>query len=341
MTMNLKSILGISIFLVICFFRALSGEVMADNDGQVEAEKLLRQAEELTDIRATGSHAFRLVARVNVSGEKTQQTEGTYSLVWKGPTDWQDKLQLGDFSQERTAVDNKLFINRSTTSFTLEVYHLLKLLEFPDLLRFSSDAKGQKLREKIKDGSREREIELALPGRPAWKTISFSESSPTPTLVEYKGSHFGYRFDSYAAFSGHQFPRLLAEFDSNKRLIQVQVQELAETTIGEATISDSTIAPSAEAHWYLWCPHPISMSSLDQGKVFPIPWPLRQGALERPVAIYGVVGTDGKWHNLTVVKSGGKEVDEYWLDVMRQQRFSPARCQEIPVLNELVREFGH
>jgi hypothetical protein len=336
MTMKLNSMLGISVFLVVCYFRALSGEVMADDDGQGEAEKLLRQAEELTDIRATGSRAFHLVARVNVSDEKAQQTEGTYSLVWKAPTDWQDKLKLGDFSQERTAVADKLFINRSTTSFTLEVYQLLKLLEFPDLLRFSSDAKGQKLREKMKDGSRERAIELALPGHPAWKTISFNESSPTPTLVEYKGSHFGYRFDSYAAFGGHQFPRLLAEFDSNKRLIQVQVQELAEVTIG-----DSTIAPSSEARWYLWCPHPKSMSSLDQAKVFPIPWPLRQGALERPVAIYGVVGTDGKWHNLTVVKSGGKEVDEYWLDVMRQQRFSPARCQEIPVLNELVREFGH
>jgi hypothetical protein len=336
MTMKLNWMVGISVFLVVCFFRALSGEVMADNDGQAEAEKLLRQAEELTDIRATGSHAFRLVARVNVSDEKAQPTEGTYSLIWKGPTDWQDKLKLGDFSQERTAVADKLFINRSTTSFTLEVYHLLKLLEFPDLLRFSSDAKGQRLREKMKDGSRERKIELALPGRPAWKTISFSESTPTPTRVEYKGSHSGYRFDNYAPFNGHQFPRLLAEFDSNKQLIQVQVQELSEATIG-----DSAIAPSAEARWYPWCPHPKSMSSLDQGKVFPIPWPLRQGALQRPVAIYGVVGPDGKWHNLTVVKSGGKEVDEYYLDVMRQQRFSPARCQEIPVMNELVMEFGH
>jgi len=62
--------------------------------------------------------------------------------------------------------------------------------------------------------------------------------------------------------------------------------------------------------------------------------------MKRPVAIYGVEGTDGKWHNLAVVKSGGKEVDEYWMDVMRQQRFSPASCGDIPVVHESVMEFG-
>jgi len=53
-----------------------------------------------------------------------------------------------------------------------------------------------------------------------------------------------------------------------------------------------------------------------------------------------VVGTDGEWHNLAVVKSGGKEVDKYWMEVMRQQRFSPASCGNIPVLHESVMEFG-
>jgi hypothetical protein len=113
------------------------------------------------------------------------------------------------------------------------------------------------------------------------------------------------------------------------------VQELT-----EATVDDSKFAPSPNARWYSWCPHPKAMTSLDTGKVFPIPWALRGDAIKRPVAIYGVVGTDGEWHNLAVVKSGGKEVDEYWMEVMRQQRFSPASCGNIPVLHESVMEFG-
>lgn len=331
--MKLNSMLGIAVFLVFCFSGPFSGEVIADNDDQADAEKLLREAEEFTDIRATGSHAFHMEARVKVFDKKAQITEGSYSLVWKGPTDWQDKLQLGTFSQERTAVVDKLFVSRSTSSFTLEVSHLLKLLSFPGLLRFSPDAKAQKLRDRVRNGSRERKIELALPGRPAWKTIFLNESSPTPTRVEYKGSHFGYRFENYEPFGGHQFPRLLTEFDSNP-LIQIQVQELI-----EATMDDSKFAPSLNARWYAWCPHPKPTTSLDAGKVFPLPWPLRGDAIERPVAIYGVEGTDGKWHNLAVVKSGGKEVDEYWMEVMRQRRFSPASCGNIPVIDESVMQF--
>jgi hypothetical protein len=62
--------------------------------------------------------------------------------------------------------------------------------------------------------------------------------------------------------------------------------------------------------------------------------------MKRTVAIYGVEGTDGKWYNLAVVKSGGKEVDEYWMDVMLQKRFAPASCGDISVLHESVVEFG-
>jgi hypothetical protein len=40
------------------------------------------------------------------------------------------------------------------------------------------------------------------------------------------------------------------------------------------------------------------------------------------------------------VKSGGKEVDEYWMDVMCQKRFSPASCGDISVMHESVMEFG-
>jgi hypothetical protein len=272
--MKLNSMLGIAVFLVFCFSGPFSGEVIADNDNQADAEKLLREAEEFTDIRATGGHAFHMEARVKVFGEKAQITEGSYSLVWKGPTDWQDKLQLGTFSQERTAVVDKLFVSRSTSSFTLEVSHLLKLVDFPGLLRFSPDAKGKKLRDTVRNGSHEREIELSLPLLSAWKTIFLNESSPTPTRVEYKGSHFGYRFENYEPFSGHQFPRLLTEFDSNNPLIQIRVQELT-----EATVDDSKFAPSPNARWYSWCPHPKAMTSLDTGKVFPIPWPLRGDAI--------------------------------------------------------------
>jgi hypothetical protein len=157
-----------------------------------------------------------------------------------------------------------------------------------------------------------------------------------PIRVEYKGSRFGYQFENYVAFNGHQYPRTLIEFDSNKPLIQVQVQELT-----EATLDVSSLLPPQEARWLPWCPHPDPARPVDVDlwKVTPIPWPLRGGALEHPVAIYGVIGTDGQWHNLAVVKSAGKEVDSYWMNQMLQGRFSPAKCGDVPVEQESVMEF--
>jgi hypothetical protein len=333
---KINSLLVTSALVPLYFFRSWSAEATAENDNQVEAEKLLQQAEELTDIRSSGSHAFRLAARVSLFDEKGQTREGTYDLLWKSQTAWQDELRFADFSQVRSAHVDKLFVSRKKPRLTLEVFQLLKLLDFPNLLRFGTEAKAQKLRERTRNGSRERILEIALPGRSPWKIISLDLSSPIPIRVEYKGSHFGYQFENYAAFNVHQYPRTLIEFDSNKPLIQVQVQELT-----EATLDVSSLLPPQDARWVRWCvhPEPARRLDLDPFKVTPIPGPLRGGALEHPVAIYGVIGTDGQWHNLAVVKSAGKEVDSYWMNQMPQERFSPAKCGDVPVEQESVMEF--
>jgi hypothetical protein len=333
---KINSLLVISPLLALYFFRPWSAAATAENDNQVEAEKLLQQAEELTDIRSSGSHEFRLAARVTLFDEKGQTREGTYDLLWKSQTAWQDELRFADFSQVRSAHVDKLFVSRKTPRLTLEAFQLLKLLDFPNLLRFSSEAKAQKLRERTRNGSRERTLEIALPGRSSWKIISLDVSSPIPIRVEFKGSHIGYQFENYVAFNGHQFPRTLIEFDSSKPLIQVQIQELT-----EATLDVSSLLPPQDARWLRWCAHPepARRSDLDPFKVTPIPGPLRGGALEHPVAIYGVIGIDGQWHNLAVVKSAGKEVDSYWINEMLQEHFSPAKCGDVPVEQESVREF--
>ena len=87
----------------------------SQKDNADEAEKLLRQAEELTDIRRPGSHPFHLAARVRIHGEKDQTQEAAYDLQWKAPTAWRDELRGAGFSQVRIANDDKLFVNRKPT----------------------------------------------------------------------------------------------------------------------------------------------------------------------------------------------------------------------------------
>src|SRR5215469_12489283 len=152
----------------------------SQKDDADEAEKLLRQAEELTDIRMPGNHSFHLAARVRIHGEKDQTQEVTYDLQWKTPTAWRDELRSVDFSQVRVANEDKLFVSRKPTSLTLEMFQLLKLLEFPDVIRFSPEAVGKKLEIKSSKGSKKRVLEIGYPGYAAQKALLLDSEAPLP-----------------------------------------------------------------------------------------------------------------------------------------------------------------
>jgi hypothetical protein len=302
-------------------------KMMATNDAGAEAQRLLQQAEELTNIRSSGSHSFGLVACVQFYVGKDLAAEGTYKLAWESPTVWRDEIKFEDYSQVRVAVVDKLFISRNPPTLPFEIFRLLELLNFPQVLHPTLNAKPGKVKEKTRNGSRERTVEIG-----SW-IVSLDKSSPIPTRVEYEDFHFGYQFEDYVSFDGHQFPRTLTEFASNRPLVQVQVQELA-----KATFDASSFTPPKDASVVRWCPHPEPARLEVRAKLDPMPSQLRDVAQQHAVAIYGIIGTDGRWHNLAPVKSAGKEIDSYWMNQQLQERYSPAKCGGVPVEQESVKE---
>lgn len=330
---SLSSLAGLAlpVLLFLTPFPAPAGTRGVDH---VEAEKLLQQAEELTDIRSSGSHSFRMAARLTISQDNGQAESGTYELLWESPTSWRDEIKLPDFWQVRIANVDRIFISRLPPYLPLKVFQSYRLLEFPDLLRIDEEKVAVKLHVKSKGGLPERSLEIAVAGI-SKKTVYLDASLPTPTRIEYKGSHSGYRFEDYRPFARHRFPYTLVEFSSNKPLFQLQVQELTEVTLNPS----SFVVPS-NAHWLDWCPHPLrARDTADSQKLYPIPWPLRNGALAQTAVIYGIIGTDGRWHNLAVVKSAGKEADSYWMDILRHQQFLPARCGDRVIEQESAMDF--
>jgi len=204
------------------------------------------------------------------------------------------------------------------------------------------------------EGSRERWVEIAHESQ-HWKRIYFRDSASVPTRIEYKGAALGMRYPykefdlkfdlgNYVEFHGLQFPRTLRRLESNVLKVQVQVQEWVEATYGEADF-----VPPDDSHWIRWCPNampprlesPLLQARSPAGISASFPPQLRTGGPTSRVVIDGIVGTDGMWHNLDVVKSEGKTVDEFWLDQMHRQKFTPARCGETPVEAEMMIEFDY
>jgi hypothetical protein len=328
--MRLTSLIAAWALFALACFEPWSAKMTAANDEAPEAQKLLQQAEELTNIRSSGSRSFGLAARVQLYDGKDFEAEGTYNLVWESPTVWRDEIKFADYSQVRVAMVDKLFISRNPPILPLEVFRLLGLLEFPQVLHPSLNAKLGKVKEQRRNGSRERTIEIG-----SW-IVSLDQSSPIPTRVEYKDSHFGYQFEDYVSFDGHQFPRTLTEFASNRPLVKVQVQELA-----EATVDASSFIPPHDASVFRWCPHPEPARLVDRDNLYAMPPHLRDVAEQHVVVLYGIIGTDGRWHNLAVVKSAGKEIDSYWMNQKLQERYSPAKCGGVSVEQESVKELHY
>jgi hypothetical protein len=315
----------------------------------VEAENLLRQAVEISDIRSSGSPSFRLVARVQALGENGGATEGSYTLLWKSPTIWRDEIKFPHYSQVRVAHLDRLLISRNPLNASMEVFRLLILLEFPPFLSSSGEATDKKLQEKIKDGRRERVIEITSAGR-SWEKVYLDGAAPIPLLIEFKGALYGsrypykdfdikYEFEDYVEFHGRQVPRMVRQRVWNVVKYKILVQELADATLDEADFD-----PPPDAQWIHWCPHPDPPKPKSPRRMISVsafPPQLRTGGPPSDVIIYGIIGTDGQWHNLAPVRSEGKIVDSFWIHELLRESFSPAHCGETPVESEHMMEFQY
>jgi len=319
------------LFLALICFRPIK-VVLADGN-KAEAEKRLQMAQQLTDIRESNSQPFRLSAIVQLFDESGRAQKGTYELAWEKSTQWKDELKFPDFSQSRLVNGERLFISRNPNSLSIAVFRLLRLLEFPNLVR---QLPGETLFEHRKAGKntgREISIDFLFHNR-VLKTLYLDADSSVPTRIDTSNKGLVYVFQNYSVFGGYQFPRVLIAQRLGKALLEVQVQELISTSFTQ----DSFAPPDGPS--FRWCPNPTPVKMKSGEGYLSIPWPLRGEPIRRPVAIYGIMGPDGQWHNVTVVKSGGKEVDSFWTSFMISQGFTPAMCGTEPVMQEIVEEFG-
>ncbi len=316
-------------------FGPCSGKVMAGQSNREEAEKLLQQVAKLTDIRAPGTHSFRLTAHLTIKWPKKGPTsEGAYSLFWNSPDSWRDEVSFADYSQVRVVEGNKLFVFRNPPRPLPEVFRLLALLECPQLFRLTPETNVQYLKVRGKKGKTEKVVGVSRGGA-SWKIVVPLDSPlELPTRVEYSDSDLLYVFNNYTEFDGHQFPHTLTRYERTKTVLEVRVDE-----IGEATFEPASFAPPANAKVFSWCAHPQPARPTGLHELSSFIRPTR-GLTMNPVAIYGVIGKDGILHDFTVLRSASKGADSYsfWLNQLSQERFIPAKCGDDAVEEEFVME---
>jgi hypothetical protein len=299
--------------------------------GQTPSETLIEQARTATDIRAAGKPPFCLIAHFQVL-EDGVQLQGKYTLTWEGPTTWRAETSLPNFSDIRIANGNKLWISRQPAYFTPQIDVLWSMLNFPAASFPGKPNNLSKIKTKNEDGTDYRMIEATEEGHKMYQ-MYFDSSAPLLRQETYGGG-LKRLFEDYSLFDKTEFPRTLTEVSNHKPIVRVEVQQLADAR----PLPTDLLVPPAGARWMPWCPQPDGLKF--EGYTRPIPpLPIDVAGSGHSAYIYGVIGPDGRWHNLTVVRSGGRDFDSYFLNMLSAQRYSPAMCPNGPMYVERSLEF--
>jgi hypothetical protein len=321
---------------------------VAGDKSRPQAEKLLTDAEKLTDIRLPGSTPFRLKAHFLGNMDKGQTYEATYLLEWNSPTSWRDEFKATDFEEVRVAHGDRLLISRHPSTPVAELFRLHELIDFPVYFELAPSLKVEKLSERQTQGTQQRVVDVSVRGRP-WTKVYLDSSQPLVNRIEMKGALSGpqypfndfestWEFEDYREFHEHQFPRKLSFRNSSSLEARIEVLELVDADSHAAEFD-----PPADAHWIHWCPHPQPPKYTRTEDRLPLlpPPQFRAGGPAVHAQIYGIIATDGLWHNLTVLKSGGESVDSYFLKQLTAEKFTPAHCGDTPVEFENVLGLGY
>jgi hypothetical protein len=296
-------------------------------------EDLLNRSLGLVDIRAEGSPAFHMRATVQLYEKGKPSSQARYDLKWRTPSTWREEIEVGNLRQIRIAEADKLWEQRNLPYFTPAIEQIEKVTEFPQHIRLLGSERAGVVRERAVNGIRVHCVDVKE-GNLKVKSVCLQRDSDFPVRVDYSGANGGggFRYEDLIPLSKHQYPRVIQDFDENP-VLEFRVEELALMGAGD----DEAFLVPPGARSYGWCPNPTQAEPLEE--IVPIPPEIAPKIQGERAVIYGVIGTDGQWHDLAVVESSGRVSESVWFSLVRSRRFRPARCGGTPVETEQLTKF--
>lgn len=339
---------------------ALFGAQLAvgKDNRQEEAAALFARAAEVSNLRAPGSPPFRLRAKVRLSGLLGEPIDGSYQLIWNSPEQWREEITFPSFTQLRVGGAGKLWHRRNVNYLPLPIYHLMLLLDFQSRLKLGPTESVKKIHQRKRNGIRMKCIEMkgkrhripsyliAQGPRPMFefepgREMCFDSVVGTLIREEQPDSQRGliklYEHADYATWGEKRVPYTLRLLESDKAIVEFWVEQLGD----EPSPDRALFSPPEDAEEWAWCRNPEPAKELQ--RVEPrYPKKARSNLRTGVVFLYAKIGVDGTVHNTMVVGSSAREFPEFDAasqEALRQWRFQPARCGDIPVPTEGIFEF--
>jgi len=305
------------IFALVCLlFTAIAPLTGHNSDA---ARNLLLQAQ-LADARSAGGDTFRMNATFAMFNDEKQIGTGAYELVWISPSKWREKVSTTDFSQLRIKDGDGIWETRQPPYQSLRVWQLMQALAFSNRLSLWKDESVGSIKAKEKNGVVQRCVEVKLSGAKL-RDLCFNDGSELLS-EHYIPSDRTYEFTNYTKIGAKSFPREIKVYDGKKLAAEFSVTEIEP----HPPVDLSGFVRPPDAKWRNWCANPEP--------AIPLPIVVNHSPREWHVTLFGTIGTDGRWHDLHILESGGTKADASVLDELKNERNKPATCDGVPVTRE-------
>ena len=318
----MRTILKISV-MVLCFFAVASGAAPQEKR-PTQALELL-DAARLADARVAGEQSFKIQATIKLEQGKGVVSEGSYLLVWGSPTQWHEEFSFSDFQQVRVSAPGGVWEKREPHFLSLRMWQLMQALSFYGRFKLQGEESAGKIKRSKKNGEDFRCVEITRQSSPV-RQFCFREDAAQLASEHYLPSDRSYEFVDYRNIRSKYFPGHITVFDGKTLAADFTVSKVEETPSVPTTLFEEP----AQAEWRPWCASPDTGGN----PLTPIYSRLTQHKGE--AILYGAIGTDGQWHNVHVLESGGQSHDAEVLEALKKERWKPSSCSATPIVVETV-----
>jgi TonB family protein len=290
--------------------------------GEKEGMTLIERASQLSDIRGSGGHPFRLRATLKQFEDGAEATKGSYTEMWFAPRQWRRDIAVGDFS--RTEADDKgdLWVD-GAEEIPGRAGEVAGLLDVTNI--YSPVTKVEAVRDADIQGTKAQCVD-AKEGGGEGRVLCFDTGTGALLLKKRWEEHGGRRavyacrYQQYEKFGGRIFPRLVICEEDGQPKLEVRVEELSTDIVPDLSL----LSPTRQSA----CPGVLKPPQAVQNPMPVYPAGQPPGG---QVTVALTVDADGRARDVRVVHSLGKAFDESALTAVKGWVFEPASCDGKPM----------
>jgi TonB family protein len=314
----------------------LFGTPTPAEDVQKTADGMLDRARQLSDIRSPNAPGFRLNATFSFIGRDLETSTGTYSEVWMSTSEWRRETTVGNIRRIEIGGPTRRWLVDTSKDFPDEAARISSLLQMfppPSAATFEFESFT------APDAATQCAVTKAAGEKHARHAFCFDTDkhvlveSVAPEAVGVRIADYSCSYSRFEKFGDYWFPREMVCFLDGHRKMELKVLELLS-------------APASDAALFTPPPGAVEIGNCSQNAVPPkaitTPNPMFPlGTRDRPtsVVLWVVVDIQGKPQEVKVSRSGGKQLDESALSVIRGWRFKPGTCNGEPMPMPINVEF--